>query len=64
MVSDGVGDSLKEELYNIIREFTGGDSTDLAEYIMLKAGASSRDKIKDDMRQFGYTRFSLHPSVQ
>lgn len=49
MVSDGVGDSLKEELYNIIREFTGGDSTDLAEYIMLKAGASSRDKIKDDM---------------
>ncbi len=53
MVSDGVTDSFgpgkENELFNIIQEFTGGDSEDLAEYIMLKAGTLSKNKIKDDM---------------
>ncbi len=53
MVSDGVCDSFKnkgeDELYKIIENFTGGNSNDLAEYIMLKAGSFLKNDIKDDM---------------
>ncbi len=53
MVSDGVTDSFgqdkENELPGRIQEFTGGDSKDLAEYIMLTARALAKNKIRDDM---------------